>query len=290
MGFMPAIRPIFPIVIFVSIALVALITLHHADALAALSDADPTPKELALPPSKRTSAPLPRPRAEAIVEALPPAPFHVQDFRNTAACQGVTVSVIANGAEERHSLATLSIHGKDILVRKGASFEGGLVVHIGNDRVWLVRGPTRETCQVRMFEAESPAQRDMVPTPGPSGTSLENEIARHIAKIGPTEFEVDRPTVERILEVQSELLRARIVPVKQDGRVVGMKIFGIKPGSVLALIGLENGDQLEMVNGYDVTQPEKVLEAYARLRVADRLTLQLARRGAKMTFDYAIRG
>jgi general secretion pathway protein C len=82
--------------------------------------------------------------------------------------------------------------------------------------------------------------------------------------------------------------RLRVVPEFQGGKVVGIRLFGVK-GGMLGALGFENGDSIRAVNGFDVTTPEKALEAYARLRSASRVRVELTRRGRPMTIDYLIR-
>ena len=95
------------------------------------------------------------------------------------------------------------------------------------------------------------------------------EIADKIQKISETEFQVDRSVVDKILENQAQLMRsARIVPEQKDGKIVGIRLFGIRPDTLLGTLGLQNGDRLEQINGFDMASPEKALEAYARLRTA----------------------
>lgn len=80
----------------------------------------------------------------------------------------------------------------------------------------------------------------------------------------------------------------RVVPELRDGKVIGLRLFGIRPGSLLGTLGLKNGDRLEAINGFDLTSPEKALEAYARLRTAKRLSVQLDRVGKPVTIDLNI--
>ena len=96
--------------------------------------------------------------------------------------------------------------------------------------------------------------------------------------------------MDRILEAQAELMKQRIVQDKEGDRVVGVKVYGIKAGSVLAMLGIENGDRLETLNGFEMSNPEKMLEAYARLRSgADKLQIHLTRNGKPINVDYTIR-
>ena len=45
----------------------------------------------------------------------------------------------------------------------------------------------------------------------------------------------------------------RIVPAYRRGRIVGIKLFGIRPGSPLAVDGFENGDILVAADGVPLT-------------------------------------
>ena len=55
----------------------------------------------------------------------------------------------------------------------------------------------------------------------------------------------------------------------------------MRPDTLLGMLGMENGDRLQTINGFDMTSPEKALEAYARLRTADHLTVPVNRKGAE---------
>ena len=110
-----------------------------------------------------------------------------------------------------------------------------------------------------------------------------------INRVSDTSFNVQRTFVDQILAHQGELMRtARIIPHEQGGRVVGVKMYGIRRSSLLGKLGLQNGDMLRTINGFDMGSPDSALEAYARLRNADHLSLQVVRRGQPTTIDYSI--
>jgi general secretion pathway protein C len=109
-------------------------------------------------------------------------------------------------------------------------------------------------------------------------------------KVSATEYNIDRGVVDKILENQADLMRqARIVPEQENGKVVGIRLFGVRPDTLLGVLGMENGDRLQTINGFDMASPEKALEAYARLRTADHLTVQVNRRGQNTNLDYNIK-
>jgi general secretion pathway protein C len=213
-------------------------------------------------------------------------------------CDGLKVLVIAESSDPEWSFAALSTgsgaDAKSVLRRKGGEVSGKTVEWIAWDRVWLASGSS--LCQLEMFTPPTPAN---VPAPvadagapppkeGPGG--VDPDLKKGIQRVSSTEFNIDRGVVDKILENQAELMRqARIVPEQENGKMVGIRLFGVRPDTLLGVLGMENGDRLQTINGFDMTSPEKALEAYARLRTADQLTVQVNRRGSNLNLDYNIK-
>ncbi|HEX8791223.1 MAG TPA: type II secretion system protein GspC [Polyangiaceae bacterium] len=225
------------------------------------------------------------------------APLDMSDPFHAPECDGVTVLVIAASADPDWSFAALETSkdkGKSVLRRRGSDVEGKTIKFIGWDRVWMASG--NQLCQSRMFKppaaaSGAPAAAPM-PAPAASGGpgGVADDIKKGIQKVGPNEYNVDRGVVDKILENQAELMRqARIVPEQENGKVVGIRLFGVRPDTLLGTLGLENGDRLQTINGFDMTSPEKALEAYARLRTADHLTITVNRKGQDTNMDYNIK-
>ena len=209
------------------------------------------------------------------------------DPRTAPICEGVRPLVLVGDEDQAVAFAALEVGGQRVLRRRGGDVGGRRVAYVGRDRVWLEGAAG--LCQARLFgERGASPMPDRPPLSAGSQTPLEIEIGKHIVRNGPNELTIDRPTVNRILDAQAELMKARIAPEKEGDRIVGMKVTGIKPGSVLAQIGIENGDRLETVNGYEMSDPQKMLEAYARLRIADRLVLRVSRGGRPTELHYTI--
>lgn len=207
-------------------------------------------------------------------------------------CEGVRPLVVVGDEDQSVAFASLDYGGKRILRKRGGDVGDSRVAYVGRDRVWLEG--TNGLCQALLFGAGVPPPRPPVPegaTPAAGRSAFELEIEKKIVKTGPNEFAVDRSAVDRILEAQQEIMKSRLMPEKEGDRVVGMKILGIKPGSVVGMLGIENGDRLESINGYEISNPEKMLEAYARLRTGaiDKMTVHLTRGGKPINVDYTIR-
>ena len=71
-------------------------------------------------------------------------------------------------------------------------------------------------------------------------------------------------------------------------KLLGLRLFGIRPGSLLGTLGLQNGDRLESINGFDIASPQRALEAYARLSTAKRLNVRVIRLGRPLQIDLNI--
>ena len=247
----------------------------------------------------------PKPTEEETAAAKPPE-ADLSDPLGAAQCEGVNAFIITESTDKLWSVAALQASGEPHprMRRVGDEVGGKKVVYIGfNQResspsAWLEG--TGQICQVLLFKppqplaaapaAPPPAAAPEAPPPARGPSPVPPEIASKIQKISDTEFNIDRGVVDKILENQAELMRsARIVPEQKDGKVVGVRLFGVRPDTLLGTLGLQNGDRLELINGFNMASPEKALEAYARLRTAPNLTVQVNRRGAPMTINFNIK-
>ena len=186
--------------------------------------------------------------------------------------------------------------GKTMLYRKGSNVDGSRVLAVYSSSV--VMSASSGACQLLMFEedegavARAPAPtKPAAPKPGDqrkAGLSDE-ELTDGIEKISDTNFRIQRSLVDKVLANQGSLMKsARVIPHEENGRVIGVKLYGIRRNSLLGRLGVRNGDMLRTINGFDMTSPDTALEAYSRLRSADKLTLAVKRQNKEMTIDYNI--
>ena len=227
--------------------------------------------------------------------ADPAMPLDTTDSENLPSCDGIKVLIIAASSSPDWSFAALSTPSdpKSVLRRRGGEFSGKTVEFVAWNKVIFKQAT--QLCQVELLRpqaAGAPAPT-IVPPPVavPDGAPpIDQAISKGIVRVGANEFNVDRGVVDKILENQAELMKtARIVPEQENGKVVGIRLFGVRPDTLLGVLGMENGDRLETINGFDMTSPEKALEAYARLRTADHLTIKVNRRGSATNLDYNIK-
>jgi general secretion pathway protein C len=239
------------------------------------------------------------PTNEPIKEEVNRDPYEDPD------CDVAKILLIAASDDPQWSFAALAgSDGKSVLRRQGDEIGGYTVTFIGDqrtaeqrqngrrelfDRVWLTSA-TGARCQIRVG-GKAPAKG---PAPAkdakPKGGGVSKDISDKIHKISETEFNIERSVVDSILENQAELMKsARIVPEKEGDKVVGIRLFGIKPDSLLGTLGIENGDRLSSINGFDMSNPQTALEAYTKLRTADHLSVAVNRHGKPTNIDFNIK-
>jgi general secretion pathway protein C len=88
-----------------------------------------------------------------------------------------------------------------------------------------------------------------------------------------------------VLQNPAELLKVRVVPDAQAGSVRGLRLFGIKPDSLLAALGIQEGDRLDAINGMGLGDAEAMMTALARLRLEKHLVVKVQRAGKEVNLD-----
>jgi general secretion pathway protein C len=183
-------------------------------------------------------------------------------------CPDVLVTIVTEGRDVDDSAATLrrADESSGALYRVGNAIGERAVAFVGTNpragrpSVWLSGvGPL---CQAELFGAGPVAGAAL------TAGSRVDPAARPPRRAG------------------SRLL---VVPERVNGRVAGIRLLNVAPGSVLALLGVENGDRIESVNGRKLTTPEEALLAYSALQSERRVVVRLNRRGSPVELTYHLR-
>lgn len=212
---------------------------------------------------------------------------------SSSACGGplrLVAAVTARNAQR--SLATVAIGDDEPrMYRPGSRIRNLTLVKVMARAVQL-RAPGGKLCTLRLHaEPEGPGAYESEPL------SLVHDAAPALAqseldaaiKAEGGRYTMPRSFVERVLQHQAGAIAGvRAVLHKQDGQVIGVKLYGIRRTSVFGKLGLQNGDLLRTINGFDLTTPDNALDAYAKLRNARHLSLALIRRDRALNLVYAI--
>ena len=110
-----------------------------------------------------------------------------------------------------------------------------------------------------------------------------------VKQLSDNNYVVAKSEINNALTNLSDLAtKARIVPSFKNGVANGFKLFSIVPDSLYSKIGVQNGDVIRKINGYEMNSPDKALEIYQKLRDANRIEIELERRGETVRKSYSI--
>jgi len=148
--------------------------------------------------------------------------------------------------------------------------------------------PKRPSAPVASLAPANPADPAWSTDPD-EREDLDTALRSRIRKIDDTHYEIKSSLVDRILLNPMAVAKgARVVPSVKDGKPNGFKLYAIRPASLYLLIGLQNGDTVESVNGQLLDSADKALDVYTTLRSAKRIELGLIRRGKPLALTIKI--
>lgn len=129
------------------------------------------------------------------------------------------------------------------------------------------------------------------PVPNPRGSSGSGAPMEGVKKVADNRYEIQRSVIDSNLSnLNAIATQARIVPSFKNGVANGFKLFSIQPNSLYASIGVENGDVIQKINGYEINSPDKALEIYQKLRESSHISLEIERNGQVVRKEYNISG
>ena len=256
----------------------------------------------------------PKPAETQAGTQAPPTPRNCEDARAAPTKSDLRMQLVAGVIADRprYSLATIN----DLNTREthvlGVGDELGAFRLLSVERVRDDRDATGNgfrvvaiicnagTKEYLDFEpgsgtavAEAPGSLGVqpVPPPRPGGPVPPGGKMEGVRQLADNRYEIDRSTLDSTLgDLNKIATQARIVPSFENGAANGFKLFSIQPGSLYSNIGIENGDVVQRVNGYEINSPEKALELYQKLKESGHVTIQLKRGGQVITKEYNING
>lgn len=196
--------------------------------------------------------------------------------------------------KDRRSSATL-LGGKDA---KGVetyypadekSFAAGVkLTKVDKDRIEFVRNGRLEFAELEDITAKKTIFASSEEVHGKATTKDKGDekvsSSPDSGKITIEQREVD-DALQNLDKLMTEI---RIVPNFKDGRSDGMKVLSVKPGSVVAKLGIKRGDILEKVNGQDLDMKQG-MELFNQMKDLKNFSLDVTRGGRNQKLEYEIK-
>ena len=213
--------------------------------------------------------------------AVPAAPA------SAGAPADLAVAGVVVGPTPERSSAILTSAGRTRTVGVGESAFGGrlvavsadgAVVEFAGERVEL-RLPTAVAAAPTSRPATSAASRPALPAGAPPEDP--ETPAREMSKV-----EVQRRLGEEIPRILAE---TAVVPVLEDGRVVGVQVTRLPEGSLLTDAGLRTGDVLTRINDTQIDGMGTLIGLWPRLQTASELRAVVVRNGQPFSLLVSLR-
>lgn len=243
--------------------------------------------------AKITGLPVPKPEPTVVEPSMPTVDMNAEPVRTSLRLKLLGTLVAAN---PDWSVASI----QDVVTQKtetymvGDKIQNADILEIERARVIILNNSRREFIDATPGDGSAVAYvpppvtpQVVAATPPPMGGST---LGNGIKAITENEYEVPRAEIDKTLSNLNDVaMQARIVPAFQDGVAKGFKLFSIRPDSIYTKIGVQNGDVIRRINGYDLNSPEKALEIYSKLKEASRIDIEIERNGSVMRKTYNVR-
>ena len=205
-------------------------------------------------------------------------------------CTAATVVAITDSDDPAFSFALIKTSGPAKMRRIGDDIDGKKLEEIGWDRIVLSSSGSK--CQLRMMDdtggkpagltggAEAPPKSA---TGAPTSKPIAGASGVDIRKVSDNEFVIERGGAEKMTQMQQAFMKsARVV----EGQ--GIRLQRSASTTILNDLGMQKGDLVKTINGFDMTNPDKAMEAYGTIKTAKKVQVVLERDGKPVTLDYSL--
>ncbi len=219
------------------------------------------------------AAQAPAPRASGLADASQPDP---------PAAPAIEAVGLVRSPAPRRSVAILRCQGRTRVVAIGETAFGARLSAIGTDTVQLQIGGR-------------PLELRLAPTPAAS--ALPSPRTATLATDGPPEDpatparDMEKRQVQiRLAEEMNRILSdTALVPILEEGRVVGLQVKRIAEGSLLTDAGLRAGDVLTRINDTTIDGMGSLIGLWPRLQSASELRAVVLRDGQPFSLRVTFR-
>jgi general secretion pathway protein C len=244
--------------------------------------------------AKALGLPVPKPEPVVMEPTVPKVDLNAAPVHTTLRVK-LLGTLVSEGMPE-WSVASI----QDVVTLKtntymiGDRVQGAEVVEIERLRVIVINNNRRE------FIDNTPGDASGAPPPPAapiisakavdSGPPPSVALGAGVKQLSDNDYEIPRAEIDKTLANLNDVaMQARIVPAFKDGVAQGFKLFSIRPDSIYSKIGIQNGDVIKRINGFDLNSPEKALEIYSKLKESSRIDIEVERNGAAVRKTYNVK-
>lgn len=244
--------------------------------------------------AKALGLPVPKPEPVVMEPTTPKVDLNAAPVHTTLRVK-LLGTLVSEGMPE-WSVASI----QDVVTLKtntymiGDRVQNAEVVEIERLRVIVINNNRREFIDSTPGDMSGapppPAAAVISARPVDSGPPPSVALGAGVKQLSDNDYEIPRAEIDKTLANLNDVaMQARIVPAFKDGVAQGFKLFSIRPDSIYSKIGIQNGDVIKRINGFDLNSPEKALEIYSKLKESSRIDIEVERNGAAVRKTYNVK-
>ena len=185
----------------------------------------------------------------------------------------LTLHGIVAGRNAQDSRALIVANGDEEPYAVGAAVPGGAVIRaIFPDRVMLDRNGRVEALRLPKNESGAPGVTPMMPASAP----VADDAAPAPQNLGELRQQIAQ-NPEKLMDV------VRAMPVQDQGKLTGYRIYPTGNTPLFAQMGLRPGDVVTAVNGIPLTDPAQSMRILSAVKTSDQIAVTLLRNGQSLT-------
>ncbi len=123
----------------------------------------------------------------------------------------------------------------------------------------------------------------------PAAATPADPFADRVKKLSDSTYEVERDLVRELVSGATKPGGARAVPVITNGDVKGIRLLGVRGGSVASALGLKSNDVIAAIDGAPIKNVQQLLDLYARLDDISTVELSGTRAGKPLGVTLRLR-
>ncbi len=157
------------------------------------------------------------------------------------------------------------------------------IISIAQEHIWIRMGQGRYKLKIGQSTTDL-AQQPVTPDPK-AGAPVATGGGTVISKV------ISREDVNKnILGNPAKIYEgAQFGPHLVNGKIEGYKIARVNDDHIFAKLGAKSGDIIRKVNGYGLSDTERMLDLWKAIKTAPEVKIELERDGKVITYDFQIR-
>ena len=211
--------------------------------------------------------------------------FGVKDISQTTNAPATTLNLVLKGiaaatSSSEKSFAIITSNGKEDMYAVGAQLPGGAQIQsIYPDRVLLSFNGRIQSLQL--------------PKAAGGGSSMDfgnTNIVAPIASPGVV-YGGNLPPTRNLNQLRKDLIQhpehlmdvMRAMPVMENGKLTGYRVFPVGNSDAFAKLGLQAGDVVTSVNGMALDNPAESMNILNKLKTSEQVSITFTRNGQQQT-------